>query len=105
VPAGPDLFSVARLTFPYRPEERNESEEKNCLDCQWFPVCASGCPMTNLRIKNKAFTISPLHAFYAFVIPRYVTFFGRKLLQQAAGDGARNFVVLSLDGTFTEVME
>jgi uncharacterized protein len=59
VPAGPDLFASARLTFPHNPEDRNQDGEKNCLDCQWFPVCTSGCPVTNLRIKGKAFTILP----------------------------------------------
>jgi uncharacterized protein len=105
VDAGPDLFSAARLTFPYKPEERNDSEEKNCLDCQWFPVCTSGCPVTNLRIKNKAFTISPLHAFYAFVIPRYVQFFGRKLLQQAQRRGVTDFAVLDFDERYQEVIQ
>ena len=105
VDAGPDLFSAARLTFPHKPEDRNDSEEKNCLDCQWFPVCTSGCPVTNFRIKGKAFTISPLHAFYAFVIPRYVTFFGRKLLQRANRRGITDFVVLDLDERYKEVIQ
>jgi uncharacterized protein len=97
VAAGPDLFAAARLTFRHKPEDRNTDTEKNCLDCRWFPVCTSGCPVTNLRIKGKAFTISPLHAFYDFIIPRYVTFFGRKLLQYAARRGVRDFSVLDLN--------
>ncbi len=98
VAAGPDLFAAARLTFPHHPEERNSAEEKNCLDCRWFPVCTSGCPVTNLRIKGKAFTISPLHAFYDYVIPRYVTFVGRKLLQLAQKAGIQDFVILDVAG-------
>jgi sulfatase maturation enzyme AslB (radical SAM superfamily) len=99
VPASPDLFSAARLTFPHHPEDRNSDTEKNCLDCRWFPVCTSGCPVTNLRIKGKAFTISPLHAFYDYVIPRYVTFVGRKLLQLAERRGITDFAVLDVAGT------
>ena len=98
VAAGPDLFAAARLTFPHKPESRNDDKEKNCLDCQWFPVCTSGCPVTNLRIKGKAFTISPLHAFYNFIIPRYVQFFGHKLLQLAERQDIGRFCVLDLDG-------
>ena len=96
VPAGPDLFAAARLTFPHDPTDRNHDDEKNCLDCQWFPVCTSGCPVTNLRIKGKAFTISPLHAFYDYVIPRYLVFFGRKLLQTAQRRGQEDFVILGV---------
>lgn len=98
VEAGPDLFSAARLTFMHQPEDRNDDGEKNCLDCQWFAVCTSGCPVTNLRIKGKAFTISPLHAFYEFIIPRYVLFFGRKLLQLGQRHDIRDFSVLTLEG-------
>jgi radical SAM protein with 4Fe4S-binding SPASM domain len=92
-----DLFTAAPLTFLHRPEDRNTQEEQNCLDCQWFPVCTSGCPVTNLRIKGSAFTISPLHAFYAFVIPRYIVFVGRKLLQKARRQGVGDFVILDVD--------
>lgn len=105
VEAAADLFSAARLTFPHNPEDRNAAEEKNCLDCQWFPVCTSGCPVTNLRIKGKAFTISPLHAFYAFVIPRYITFFGRKLLQRASRRGITDFAILDLNASYKEVVQ
>lgn len=94
VEAGPDLIESARLTFKHSAAARNNESEKNCLDCRWFPVCTSGCPVTNLRIKGKPFTISPLHAFYDYVIPRYITFFGRKLLQRAARLGVEEFVIL-----------
>ncbi len=97
VNAGPDLFAAARATFLHKPEERNADVEKNCLDCRWFPVCTSGCPVTNLRIKGKAFTISPLHAFYDFIIPRYVTFFGRKLRQYGERRGADDYCILDLE--------
>jgi uncharacterized protein len=97
VEAGPDLFAAARLTFPHKPENRNVSKAANCLDCQWFPVCTSGCPVTNLRVKGEAFTISPLHDFYQFIIPRYITFFGRKLLQLAQRRGLQSFDIIDLE--------
>ena len=102
VDAGPDLLAAARQTFLHRPEQRNSDVEKNCLDCQWFPVCTSGCPVTNLRIKGKAFTISPLHEFYNFVIPRYIKFFGRKLLQCADKSGVEDFIVLDVDRRYVK---
>lgn len=78
-----DLLSSIRNTFKFDPAKRNESKEKNCLDCNWFPVCTSGCPVNNERVTGEAFTISPLHDYYAYVIPRYINFYGFKLLQQA----------------------
>jgi len=78
-----DLLSSIRDTFKFNPEKRNEGKEKNCLDCNWFPVCTSGCPVNNSRVTGEAFTISPLHDFYAYVIPRYINFYGHKLLQKA----------------------
>jgi radical SAM protein with 4Fe4S-binding SPASM domain len=76
-----DLLTSIRHTFKHSPSIRNNSTEPNCLDCRWFPVCVSGCPVNNERQKGTPFTISPLHGFYDFIIPRFVTFFGRKLYQ------------------------
>lgn len=83
VEASDDLLESIRKTFNHDPKKRNESKEKNCLDCNWFPVCTSGCPVNNERVTGEAFTISPLHDFYAYVIPRYINFYGFKLLQTA----------------------
>ena len=85
-----DLLESIRWTFDHSPTERNGTADKNCLDCRWFPVCVSGCPVNNKRTKGRAFTVSPLHEFYEYVIPRYVVFFGRKLLQEARRFGHRS---------------
>jgi uncharacterized protein len=90
-----DLLSSIRKTFKFNPTKRNESNEKNCLDCNWFPVCTSGCPVNNERVTGEAFTISPLHDFYAYVIPRYINFYGFKLLQRAKINHLQNSLILS----------
>ena len=77
-----DLLTTAGLTFRHSPNERYfVQEEEDCLHCKWFGVCSGGCPITNLRITGHPFTRSPLCSFYKSVIPRYLRFFGRKLLQ------------------------
>lgn len=73
-----DLFVSAKETFHASPDDRGSEE---CLKCQWFKVCASGCPVANQRIRGHAFTQSPLCSFWKYVIPRYVVFYGTKLLQ------------------------
>lgn len=78
-----DLLLSIRKTFSFNPANRNLTKEKNCLDCNWFPVCTSGCHVNNERVTGEAFTISPLHDFYAYIIPRYINFYGVKLLQKA----------------------
>ena len=95
VEATDDLLTSIRETFPFNPAKRNESTEKNCLDCNWFPVCTSGCPVNNERVTGEAFTISPLHDFYAFVIPRYINFYGVKLLQKAKKLSVQNDMIIS----------
>ena len=74
-----DLFAAARETFAVSPADR--SPDDVCLHCQWFKVCASACPVANERIRGKAFTQSPLCKFWKYVIPRYLDFYGTKLLQ------------------------
>ena len=77
-----DLIATAAATFPHQPSERHyERIEDDCLSCKWFGVCSGGCPITNLRVKGHAFTRSPLCSFYKSIIPRYLSFFGTKLLQ------------------------
>lgn len=95
VEATDDLLTSIRQTFKYDPSKRNESKEKNCLDCNWFPVCTSGCPVNNERVTGEAFTISPLHDFYAYVIPRYINFYGFKLLQKAKKFNLDNKLIIS----------
>lgn len=82
VPSDGDLLDTCAKTFSPRPAERHvEPGRTDCRECKWFPVCSGGCPVTNLRIKGHAFTRSPLCAFYKSVIPRYLRFFGTKLIQ------------------------
>lgn len=90
-----DLLKSIRDTFEFDPAKRNERKEKNCLDCNWFPVCTSGCPVNNQRVTGEAFTISPLHDYYAYVIPRYINFYGTKLLQKAKKNKVNNNIIIS----------
>jgi radical SAM protein with 4Fe4S-binding SPASM domain len=91
-----DLVAGTRATFAdYSPIDREDNEGKNCLDCKWFPVCVSGCPVNNLSVNGRPYTVSPLNPFYEYVIPRYVRFSGVKLLQAAARRGIERFHVLS----------
>jgi uncharacterized protein len=78
-----DLFLSAKETFKASPDDRGSEE---CLSCQWFKVCASGCPVANQRIRGHAFMQSPLCSFWKYVIPRYVVFYGTKLLQAKKND-------------------
>jgi uncharacterized protein len=79
---GTDLLSVMANTFPLDADRRN-NREGNCLDCQWFPVCVGGCPVNNERANGDPYTISPLHDFYQYVIPRFLDICGLKLHQEA----------------------
>ncbi len=76
---GDDLFAAARETFTVSPAARFDKDV--CLSCQWFKVCASACPVANQRIRGTPFAQSPLCKFWKYVIPRYVDFYGTKLLQ------------------------
>lgn len=99
VSAGEDLVNSARSTVAnWKPEVRNESTELNCLDCRWFSVCTSGCPVANERTFGVPFTISPHHKFYEYIIPRYIDFYGRKLLQAAQRKNIRRYRMLSREG-------
>jgi uncharacterized protein len=80
-----DLLTSCAECFSYKPSERGTRPESDeCLSCQWFPVCAGGCAVTNLRTNGHPFTKSKLCAFYRYIIPRYVVFFGKKALQASA---------------------
>jgi uncharacterized protein len=92
----PDVLESVQLTFAqHSPKDREKNEGKNCLDCKWFPVCVSGCPINNLAVNGRAYSVSPLNPFYEYVIPRYIRFFGRKLHQSARRRGIRDFLVLA----------
>jgi uncharacterized protein len=91
IPSNGDLLETAKQTFAFSPSDRHTNDNSDdCLNCRWFGVCSGGCPITNLRIKGHAFTRSPLCSFYKSVIPRYLRFFGRKLLQAEQLAGAMN---------------
>ncbi|MFZ6184930.1 radical SAM protein [Nannocystis pusilla] len=78
-PGDSDLIETMQRTFTESARDRGDDGE--CLSCEWYKVCASGCPQANKRFFGHSFTKSPLCRFWKFVIPRYVTFFGRKLVQ------------------------
>jgi uncharacterized protein len=72
-----DVFAAASDSFAASPDERADD---GCLSCQWYRVCASGCPVANQRIMGHAFTRSPLCQFWKYVIPRYVDYVGHGLV-------------------------
>jgi uncharacterized protein len=82
VAASDDLFEASRRTFSIDPGERGDSGD--CLSCEWYRVCANGCPVANTRFNGHPFTKSPLCKFWKYVIPRYVQFYGRKASQLSA---------------------
>ena len=83
IPTNDDLIQIGKNNFKYSPSDRRDkNDEDDCTNCQWFPVCEGGCSVTNKRVNGHPFTKSPLCAFYKYVIPRYIVFFGRKLLQK-----------------------
>jgi uncharacterized protein len=75
-----DLFESSRRTFDIDPDERGDAGE--CLSCDWYRVCAGGCPVANQRFNGHPFTRSPLCQFWKYVIPRYLRFYGVKLAQR-----------------------
>lgn len=84
-PAGEDLLSACRSTFPFKPSDSREGTDgAECLSCRWFPVCAGGCPVNNEKTRGHPFARSPLCSFYQTVIPRYLDLFGRKLQERSA---------------------
>jgi len=96
VPIRPDVLESVQQTFAqHSPTDRERNEGKNCLDCRWFPVCVSGCPINNLAVNGRPYSVSPLNPFYEFIIPRYIKFFARKLHQSARGKGIHDFLVLA----------
>jgi len=96
VPIRPDVLESVQLTFAqHTPKDRERNQGKNCLDCRWFPVCVSGCPINNLAVNGRPYSVSPLNPFYEYVIPRYIKFFARKLHQSAQRRGIHDFLVLA----------
>lgn len=79
-----DLLKSCKECFPYKPSERRErAEEDDCLNCKWFPVCVGGCTVANLEANGHPYTKSRLCSFFKYLIPRYISFFGNKLMQAA----------------------
>lgn len=77
-----DLLASCAECFKYKPSERKyDTIEDDCLFCLWFPVCAGGCSIMNLNINGHPFTKSPMCEFYKYVIPRYILYYGIKLIQ------------------------
>ena len=83
LPMMDNLLSSCKAAFPYSPMDRDSLKgEEDCLECQWYPVCVGGCPVTNLRVNKIPFSKSPFCQFYKYFIPRYIRFLGKKLLRQ-----------------------
>jgi uncharacterized protein len=92
---GRDLIQIMAATYDVNASARNDRTE-NCLDCNWFPVCVGGCPVNNERANGNPYTISPLHDFYQYVIPRFLEFTGHKMYQEAARRGMTDFALVDL---------
>ena len=75
-----DLLLGIRKTVNFSPKLRG-NEDHPCLSCRWFPVCSGGCPIYNNEIYNDYMNCSVFHDFYRYIIPRYIDFFGKKLIQ------------------------
>jgi uncharacterized protein len=83
VAASGDLFECGYKAFRNSPLERSE-EDGECVACRWFNICAGDCPVTNFRLYGNHFARSPICEFWKYVIPRYLAFYGTKLLQAQA---------------------
>ena len=81
-----DLLKTMQQSFTDSPADRKD--DGVCLACQWYRVCSGGCTHANKQINGHAFTKSPLCSFWKYVIPRYVIFYGYKMMQaQTCQDG------------------
>ncbi len=90
-----DIATSIRETVDFSTADRNTSKSgQTCLHCQWFPACVGGCLVTNKKLYNDTFAVAPLHDFYAYVIPRYIDFYGKKLIQQAQKDNISDYHIL-----------
>lgn len=77
---GDDLLVALRKTINFNTAARNNSQHQKCLACQWFPVCVGGCLHSNMQIYQSPFATPTLHDFYRYVIPRYIDFYGKKIV-------------------------
>lgn len=91
-----NLFNSAVKTFDFFPSLRKNCNQqgKICFSCKWFPVCVGGYSIGNIITCNQPDVIPVLHDFYMYLIPRYIEFYGRKLLQQAHKNGIEDFYIL-----------
>lgn len=79
-----NLIQSIRKTFPYSPFSKKTLNkiENDCLYCLWYPVCCGECPIINNWINGYPFTKSPMCDFFQFIIPRFIQFYAKKLIQQ-----------------------
>ncbi|MGB2804595.1 MAG: SPASM domain-containing protein, partial [Candidatus Zixiibacteriota bacterium] len=85
-----NLLQSIRSQLCYDPINRYTTQ---CVSCKWFSVCVGGCPVTNEKDHGDPFALPSLHTFYAYVIPRFVRFFGIKLLQKVKARGLENCII------------
>jgi uncharacterized protein len=91
-PPGNDIIAACASTFPLTDtESRTNADGRECVSCQWYPVCAHGCPVYNERNCGYPFAKSILCEFYKQVIPAYLKLIGRKL-QEHTSSGFNYFV-------------
>jgi uncharacterized protein len=91
-PPGDDIIAACSRTFPLDDtESRTSANGRDCVSCQWYPVCAHGCPVYNERNCGYPFAKSTLCEFYKRVIPAYLELIGRKL-QEHTTSGFNHFV-------------
>lgn len=84
---GNDMLEACRRSFKWNPFERQKTGQKDeCMACAWYSVCAGGCPVLNLRTNNHPFSKSPFCKLHKFIIPRFISLLGRKMMH---GKGAQ----------------
>jgi uncharacterized protein len=87
VEPGDDLLQACAKSVSFDTAGRNDNDE--CLGCQWFSVCAGGCPITNHRLNGQAYSRSPFCGFYRRAIPGYLRLLAHKMVQLQR-EGERN---------------
>lgn len=86
-PPSDDIIAACARTFPLNDiESRTGASGRECISCQWYPVCAHGCPVYNERNSGYPFAKSTLCEFYKQVIPAYLELIGRKLQEHTSSD-------------------
>ncbi len=79
---GKDLLFASNKSFPWTAVKRMaKPNDDECLWCKWFPICSSGCPVTNLKINGHPFSKSPFCELYKEIIPSYIRLLAKKMIQ------------------------